>query len=177
MKKGKVLTKSHITLVAMVLLLGAAVWLNTNYNGKTKYMGEATFVSTTDDQNKAPVSAEITPTDYFTAALAERENAYKQAEEALKVALDNPNASSAEKSAAIKTNAALAERRVGETAVENILKAKGFSNVLVTISGNSATVAVDAPSLSSGETLQIQDAVTTNCGISLSNIKIITVNS
>jgi stage III sporulation protein AH len=62
-----------------------------------------------------------------------------------------------------------------ESAIETIIKAKGFKEALVIISDESVTVIVPVESLLPSETLQIQDAVTSQIDTELEKIKIITV--
>ena len=62
-----------------------------------------------------------------------------------------------------------------ENNIETLLKAKGFEKVVVVINDTGITVVVKSEGLTSGQTLQIQDIVTTETNIELSNIKIIPV--
>lgn len=179
MKKGKVFTMSQIALAGMILVLGAAVWLNTKYSGdltkKTKYMGETSLVSNEVSEDAVPTSATVQE-DYFTTAVSERDEAYKQAEETAQEILDDLEADPDVKSQAADKLSALAQRKVSETQIENLLKAKGFSKSLAVISDTSVTVVVESDGLLAGETVQIQDVVTSVSGVSLNNIKIVTVD-
>ena len=69
----------------------------------------------------------------------------------------------------------LAKRIEAQTNIENLLKAKGFSEALAVISDETVTVVVRSEGLLSSETMQIQDIATEQSGISLSGVKIITV--
>ena len=85
MKKGKVLSGGQIGMVAMVLVLAGAVWLNMKYSSSketTKYMGETTLVDN-QSTNAALVGAEVEE-DYFSSAAADREASYKEAEDIIK---------------------------------------------------------------------------------------------
>ncbi len=179
MKKGKVLKLSQVVVVAMVLVLGAAVWLNTKYSGditskKIKYMGESTLVGEDISPDAVPTGADLKE-DYFTSAIADRDNAYKQAEQTSQELLNDVEADNSAKQGAAEALAALAERKVNETKIESVLKAKGFEKSLAIISDTSVTVIVEAKELTASQTVQIQDAVTSLSGISLNNIKIVTV--
>ena len=175
MKKGKVLSKGHLALGVMVLVLGAAVWLNMKYSSvdKQKYMGESTFVS--NQQEEASVVSGKIEEDYFSKAKSQRENAYKEAEEGIKEALNSAAGNSEAVKEATDKAALLAKRKTDEIAVENILNAKGFSKTIVIIGDESVTVAVEGDSLTNEQTLIIQDAVAGQCEISLSKVKIVTV--
>ena len=79
MKKGKVFGKGQLAVGVMVVALVAAIWLNTKYMpSSTKYLGEASFVSTNSEQ---AVETAAKPEDYFTSAKTEREKLLKTARE------------------------------------------------------------------------------------------------
>lgn len=175
MKKGKVFGKGHLALGVMVLILGTAVWLNMKYSShdKAKYMGESAFVSS-EQGDTAMVSGKIEE-DYFTKAKAERQTAYTQAEESVKEALNSAAGNTEAIKNATEKAAELSKRKTDEIAIENILNAKGFSKTLVILGEDSATVVVEAESLTNEQTLQIQDAVTGQCSLSSGKVKIVTV--
>ena len=84
MKKGKVLGKGQIAVGFMVVALAAAVWLNTKYlPSSTKYLGEASYVSNTTNEEVVETSAKETKKDYFQTAKKERETARKEATETI----------------------------------------------------------------------------------------------
>jgi len=176
-KKGKVFTKGQIGLVVMVFVLAGAVWLNTKYSKQqenTKYMGETALVGSQSDNNATMVGAEV-QNDYFSKATTDREKAYKEAEETVVELLKSTNGEEKEK--AVKITEQIAKRKTDETAIENLLVAKGFEKVLAIIGDDSVTVVIGSEGLLANQTVQIQDAVMSLCDISLANIKIVTVNS
>ncbi len=172
MKKGKVITLSKVLVCSMVLLLGAAIWLNTKYSGgKTKYMGETTFVSS-DNSEAVPTVSEVS--DYFTEAKAERDAAYKQAKETAEQMLNGEEDNQKEAAANIEK---LLKRQISQTDAENLLTAKGFIKNLVIISDETVTAIVESEGLTAAQTVQIQDAIISCCAAQLNNIKIVTVNN
>lgn len=179
MKKGKVLTKGQIGLVVMVVILAGAVWLNTRYSkeqSNTKYMGETTLVGAEQGEDNATmVGSGAVEEDYFTKAKADRDAAYKEAEEMITEALNSADAEA--KKIAAEQSGDLAKRKTDETGLENLLKAKGFEKALAIISDDSVTVVIGSDGLVTSQTVQIQDAVMSICDVNLNNIKIVTVNS
>lgn len=177
MKKGKVFTRGHIALAAMVLVLGTAVWLNMKYSSSdnAKYMGETSFVSGEDEENAVAVGAQVQE-DYFEKAKKDREKAYTEAEETVKEAIISAGQDETALAAATEQASALAKRKTDEVAIENLLSAKGFGKVLAIIGDDSVTVVVEKESVTAQESVQIQDAVMSQCAISMNNIKIVTVN-
>lgn len=175
MKKGKVFSKVHITMLIMALALGAAVWLNMRFSS-SKYLGEATYVDSQTESSAVQTSAAAKQeTDRFKEAISEREEAYKKAEELVRDTLDSEQLSNDDKEQALATVSKLAERIEKESNIETLLKAKGFDNTVAVIGDNSITVLVSSDGVTTAQSMQIQDIVTDETGISLGNIKIVAV--
>ena len=62
-----------------------------------------------------------------------------------------------------------------ECNIATVLKAKGFKKAVAVLNDTGATVFVEGEGLTSQQTLQIQDVVTSQTKVSLGNIKIIPV--
>lgn len=178
MKKGKVFTKNQAVLALMVLCLGAAVWLNMKFSSSEKYLGEATYVSSNATGSETvATSADATEadTDYFKTAKKERESALKEAQELVEETLKSADVSDEERKDAISVTKNLALRIEQEDNIENLLIAKGFETAVAVIGDKDINVVVKAEGLTTAQTLQIQDIVTSQTEIPLSNIKIVTV--
>ena len=180
MKKGKVLGKGQIAVCIMVLALGAAVWLNTKYlPSSTKYLGEASYVDNTSDSGAIETGAkpekEEKKENYFDTAFKEREDTRKEACEIIEETLKDAKVSNEEKASAIAKIEEIGARMEKEANVQALLKAKGFKNALVIISEGGVTAVVSSEGLTSAQTLQIQDILTTETGLTLQNIKIIPI--
>lgn len=178
MKKGKVLGKGQITVGIMVVALALAVWLNTKYMpSSTKYLGEASYVSNTQEsENAVETSAKAeAKEDYFTTAKKEREAARTKAIETIEETLKADKLTEKDKASALAKIEEIGACIEREGNVEALLKAKGFSQALVIISDGGVSVVVSSNGLTSAQTLQIQDVVTSETGAALGNIKIIPV--
>lgn len=171
MKKGKVIGKKHIALVVMVLALGAAVWLNMEFSSE-KYLGEAKYVST---NSQSKVKSDTSEEDYFETAKKEREEARLEATELIEETLKKENLTEADKQNALNSTKELAARIENEANIETLLKAKGFKKAVVVISEKNVNIIVKSDGLTTAQTLQIQDIVTSETKIPLNNIKIITI--
>lgn len=174
MKKGKVFGKKHIALVVMVLALGAAVWLNMKFSSP-KYLGEAKYVNG-DNKVAVETSAKV-ETDYFSEAKKEREKALKDATELIEETLKSSTLTDADKKAALNSTKELALRIENEVNIETLLKAKGFKKAVAVIGEKGANIVVESEGLTTAQTLQIQDIVTEETKIPLSNIKIVTYSA
>lgn len=178
MKKGKVFKKSQVALAVMVVALAAAVWLNMKYSGaientdtdtSSKYLGQAEYV------NAKVTEEESVKDDYFTTIRNDRAKAREEALDILDETLEREGLTDEDKAAALARANAISDAAVNESAIEAVLKAKGFSDAVVVIGESEVNVVVRAQSLDTAQTAQIQDAVTAQTGFSATNIKIITV--
>lgn len=179
MKKGKVLGKGQIAVGFMVVALAAAVWLNTKYlPSSTKYLGEASYVSNTQSEESKVVStaAKETKDDYFETAKKDREKARKEACETIEETLKDAKVSEKDKASAIAKIEEIGTRIEKEANTEALLKSKGFDKTLVVMSDSGVNVVVSSEGLTSAQTLQIQDVVTSETGVSLANVKIVPVS-
>lgn len=178
MKKGKVFGKSQIAVTAMVLALAAAIWLNMKYTPSSgKYLGEASYVNNTSSESEAvQTSAKAQENDdYFTTAKKERENARKESQELIEETLKNDKLTDEDKKSALSKAEEIAGRIESEGNIESLLKAKGFEKTVAIISDTGISVVVKSEGLTSAQTLQIQDVVTSETNIPLSNIKIVPI--
>ncbi len=178
MKKGKVFGKHQVVLALMVLALGAAVWLNMKFSSTEKYLGEATLVSDSELSSGEAVQTSAKAEnngDYFESAKKDRQKALDEAQEMVEETLKSANATDTEREAAIKATGAIANRIEKANNIETLLKAKGFEKAVVVISDKDVSVVIKSEGITTTQTLQIQDIVTAQTEIPLSNIKIITV--
>lgn len=178
MKKGKVFGKSQIAVTVMVLVLAAAVWLNMKYTPTSgKYLGEASYVSgsSTDDKTVQTSAGADEKEDYFTTVKKEREETREEAKEAIEETLDSKNLSDEDKKSALAKIEEMAGRMESETNIETLLKAKGFEKAVAVIGDTGISVVVKSDGLTSAQTLQIQDIITSETNIQLSDIKIVPV--
>ncbi len=175
MKKGKVLTKGHLTVAVMVVALGAAIWLNSKYlPSSTKYLGEASYVSNSSDKESVQTSAKV-ESDYFTTAKSDREKTRKKAIETVEETLKSEKLKDEDKKSALNKIEKIADDMQKESNIEALLKAKGFNKTLAIISDEEISIVVSSDGLTTANTLQIQDIVTAQTKIDLSKIKIIPI--
>lgn len=178
MKKGKIFTKGQITVAVMILALGSAIWLNAKYvPSSSKYLGEASYVNGTKEEASLETAAKVEKKDedYFTTAQKEREKTREEAEESVEEMLDNKNLTEEDKKKALEKINEMADNIEKEKNIETLLKAKGFEKTLAVIGDSGISIIVKSEGLTSPQTIQIQDIVTNETSIPLSNIKIIPV--
>lgn len=110
--------------------------------------------------------------DYFSAAKLSREQARAKNEETLMEIVNNTKMEEAQKQEAVNSLIKLTEKSELETAAETLLGAKGFQNVIVTITEESVDVVVDGEGLTKQQLVQIQDIVKRKTKVSAENIVI-----
>ena len=179
MKKGKVFSKRHIVTATLVLCLAAAVWLNMRYSSFTTPLtdknssGDKDYYDTSSQLGQAVETGGKVATIQNTRK--ERNDARSKAISEFKALLEESDVDAKEKSEALKNLEAETKRITDENSIETVVKAKGFDDALVMISDESVTVIVPKDQLLTSETLQIQDAVTSQIKIDFEKIKIITL--
>lgn len=174
MKKGKVFGKGQLILALMVVALGAAVWLNMRFSSP-KYFGEATYVDSKESPSAVETSAKAQKTDYFESARDERAEALEQTKEEIEGLLDNDNITDEQKQSALDKVNAFGKRIESAVNIENLLKSKGFEDAVAIVGEGSVDIVVKSKGLTTAQTLQIQDIVTSHTDVDLGGIKIVSV--
>ncbi len=174
MKKGKVFGKGQLILALMVVALGAAVWLNMRFSSP-KYLGEATYVDSKESSSAVETSAKAQKTDYFKSARDEREDALEQTREEIEELLDNDNITDEQRQSALDKINAYGKRIESAVSIETLLKSKGFEDAVAIVGEGSVDIVVKSKGLTTAQTLQIQDIVTSHTNIDIGGIRIVSV--
>lgn len=181
--------KNHIIFAMLALLLVAAGYLN--FTGKE--MDKA--VHTTDaeveepglyqveDDGQVTTSSKENPgeavmvsstidREYFASAKLKREQTRARSQEDLMAIVNNEKLSRDEKSRAVAEVTKMTKQSQAENDAETLLKAKGFSQVVVSVQENSVDVVVSGEKLTQSKLAQIQDIVHRKTGVSADKIVI-----
>ena len=136
-------------------------------NGADGSIGDSTDVSST------PGEAVLTSASDFAAqAKLSREQVRSQNKADLQDIINNEGISDEEKQEAIHTMVSMTDLTEKEAAAELLLEAKGFENVVVNLTGETADVVVPDTELSDAQRAQIEDIVKRKTGIAAENIVI-----
>ena len=114
---------------------------------------------------------------YVTQARLEREQVRSQNKEVLQSIINNKDLSENEIQKAVNSLAELTDYAEKEAAAETLLEAQGFTNAVVSMTGDTVDVVVDAASLDETGKTRIEDAVKRKTGVSVENIVITPVRS
>lgn len=101
-----------------------------------------------------------------------REQVRSKNKETLQAIIDNANIDEAQKQDAINQMVAMTDAAEKENAAELLLEAKGFTDVVVSITDNSADVVLDMGEVTDAKRAQIEDIVKRKTGIDAANIVI-----
>lgn len=118
-----------------------------------------------------------TATAYVTQARLEREQVRSKNKEVLQSIINNRELSEGEISNAVDSLSELTDCAEKEAAAETLLEAQGFANAVVSMTGDTVDVVVDAASLDETGKARIEDAVKRKTGVSVENIVITPVRS
>ena len=119
----------------------------------------------------------INVTDYGAAMKINREQIRSQNKEALLEIINNDQLSDEAKQDAINQMVKLTEIAEMELNTEMLLEAKGFTNVVVSISDNSCDVVLDMGEISDAKRAQVEDIVKRKTGVTADKIVITPINT
>lgn len=154
--------KKTLILCGMAMLLVITGVLN--YKLNKVITNEPTSTTTTASSN------------FFETYKLDRDAARSSQIELLNEIINSAYATQAEKTSATESKQALASKMEQELILEGLIKAKGFSDAVVTIGSSYYNVIVkDNGNLGSNEVAQILSVVQSETGASATNVKIIPV--
>ena len=128
---------------------------------------------TTDTSLDTPGEAVLTgASTYMAQAKINREQIRSQNKETLLEIINNSQLSEEERQSAIASMVSMTEMVEKEAAAELLLEAKGFPDVVVNLTGETADVVVPSTSVDDASRAQIEDIVKRKTGIPAENIVI-----
>lgn len=149
-----------IILSFMIVLLGVTAYLNVILNN------QVTKTSTNNIQ---------TTSSYFTTYRTDRETSRDQAILYYDAIIESSASTSDAIATAQEAKLDLISQMETELVVESLIKAKGFSDCVITMNGKNVNVVVQAKELTSTEVAQIVSIVQQQLKTNIKNIKIIPV--
>ena len=176
--------KQHILAGALILALGAAVYLNWQFSGtplikpSSKELGSATYVSneasaTVDEAKTA--SKEMTPEAKLAQAKTDRTQAQDSALDAAENILSLSDSSEDAKAEAVKAANVIEQRILAQSNIEGILTAKGYPSAVCYISDSGCTVTLLSSEMTDDAPMIIKEAIMSQSEIEFNNIVIIDV--
>ncbi len=180
--------KKQIILAALVLTLGIGIYLNYSFSksgddftatnataSSNKNFGDAQLVGKNESGATGTNAGEDTST-YFTQARLDREKSRGEAVETVQKILKDKGVSDEELQEASAQAASIVKCMENEGKVENLIKAKGFTDCIVYLDGESANVVVKTEGLQTEQAAQIKDILLQETSVPAENIRIVEVN-
>ena len=131
-----------------------------------------------DQATSTPGEAVLTAASDFAAqAKLSREQIRSQNKADLQAIINNQELGDDQKQEAVSTMVSMADLTEKESAAELLLEAKGFENVIVNLTGETADIVVPEADLSDAKRAQIEDIVKRKTGIAPENIVITPIHT
>ena len=172
----KQIWKKRAVAAAVLVFVGAAVYLNWRYSDnvqkQSKVLGESTLVNS--QQEDAAVE---TSNDYFATARLSRKQARDSAISMLQEAESDENAEQSVLNEASQTLQVLAAYTVAEAQIESLVTAKGYADCVTFMGADSVSVVVeDTDGLDAADVARIKDIVISETNYTADQIKIMESN-
>ena len=168
-------TARSIVVIAAVLLIGLAVYLNYRWfydPVNSLGYGDNNMENNYNDSEQAGGEADSTK-DYFAAAVLTRQQSRDEAIDVLTLISSSEDADAETKAEAQAKISKIALDIQNEANIEALVKAKGFEDCVAVIGEDSVSVIVKAESLQAKETAQILSIVYETTGVEPQNVSII----
>ena len=138
---------------------------------------DSSLSDVSDQATSTPGEAVLTAASDFAAqAKLSREQIRSQNKADLQAIINNQELGDDQKQEAVSTMVSMADLTEKESAAELLLEAKGFENVIVNLTGETADIVVPEADLSDAKRAQIEDIVKRKTGIVPENIVITPLN-
>lgn len=166
--------KNQLMITALVLLIaggGIVTFQKKNHNFLKEAMGNGVVkekegrktseedMDDYEDAGEAVMTATKAAKNYAASARLKREQSHAKVKEELTKMAEKQGVSPAEKKEITEKLLALTTASDAEVAIENLLEAKGFQNVVVSITEKSVDVVVDLSVVSEKDLAKIQEVV------------------
>ena len=195
----KILKKNQLLIIVIALMLVTAGYLNYTANDEPKFIstsgyledenlasiGDAALVNSnnivenevekkddTNSNSSIETNAKTQDDDYFTASKLNRDNMYSQMIETYQKQLDSNQVSETQKSIATQEIKKINEIKNAIMIAENLIKTKGFEEVVIFVNDSSISVVVKSEKLSQEQIAQLQNIISRELNVKVENIHI-----
>ena len=179
--------KRQLILASLVAALGTAVYLNWQFSSNknlgetdiiesTRELGEARYVNSANIagniENGTTENMDDNIKKFFAQAYSNRQKAKEESEEKLKSLVSETNINAEIKNEITRQIEDIAKNSQQESSIENLIKAKGFEDCIVSIQNGECSVIVSPGKLDENSVIVIRDIACGQSGISYDKIKI-----
>ena len=172
--------KKRAVAAAVLVFVGAAVYLNWRYSdnvqNQSKVLGQSTLVNAQENDAQSDAT-EVSSSDYFATARLSRKQARDSAISMLQEAEADENAEQSVLNEASETLQVLAAYTVAEAQIESLVTAKGYADCVTFMGADSVSVVVsDTDGLDAADVARIKDIVISETSYTADQIKIMEAN-
>ena len=186
--------KKQIILGVLLVALGSAVYLNWQFSDNSKLLSATSTENTAKELGKAQyanASATVTETgmdektsdtdamvtdksslDYFKSSRESRDEAQEKIMELATEVLKSTESDDTARTEAVKSAAEIAAIIQKQSNIENLIKAKGFTECMAYIQNGECTVVVSKGKLTESTVISVKDIINSQTGIDFENINI-----
>lgn len=175
-------TSSSEEELAKMANIGDAQLVSSNVVSEENYIEENTTNTTNNsivnnneivDNNTITTSSSVSSNnEYFSTSKLERDTMYSQMLETYENILNSNNSLETQKQSASEEITKINNVKNGIMICENLIKTKGFKNVVIFVNGDSISVIVEDEQLSPEEVAQIQNIISRELNAKVENIHI-----
>jgi len=186
--------KRQLVLAALIVALGAAVYLNWQFSGNNQLLATNAVTSTSGRElgeaqlvdgsavsgapkksvsGSSAVQTNASAETYFSEARLSRQKARDQSVELLEKTLADVKSNDSAKKEAVTEAATIAQNTLRESNIENLIKAKGFSDCVAFLQNSECSVVVRIKDSSQNNAIVIKDIVAGQANVAYDKIKII----
>lgn len=145
-----------------------------NVNAETKQNEEGT--NQTNKNNITSTNAEVSIDEYFARSRLDRDTMYSQMIESYQKILEKTTISEAQRATAQKEITKINDQKNAIMITENLIKTKGFDDLIIFINDSSINVIVKGKNLKPEQVAQVQNIITRELKAKIENIHISTKN-
>ena len=176
--------KGQVAVLAMVLALGSAVFINWYYTAPSTAPSQQTVTTASSEKKQnlgdaqyVSASASDEAVEAFAQFSVERENAHAKAQESLEKIIKDPSSSEEAVKDAAKSLEELSASIKRENDLETLINAKTGGKCIVIISDNTVKVVTEPGLLTDAAAKQIKELVLNQGGFAPDNINIFEMKS
>ena len=165
-----------VVIVAAVLLIGLAVYLNYRWFYDpidSMGYGDNNMEDSFADNEETSGEGDDSENNYFTAVALTRQQSRDEAIDVLKTVIENDESSEEAKAEAAAEISKIAVNIQNESNIETLVKAKGFEECVAVIGDDYVSVIVKSESLVANQAAQILSIVCETTGVAPQNVSII----
>lgn len=171
-----VFKRKQLAVAVLAVLVGVAGYLNISKERITTTEADDILTSSEGYLGEAQLVESESVTDFFAQARIDREAGRSKSIETFNSLISNEDTDPETKETAQQGVLTLAQNTETETAIENLIRAKGYADAVCYINNGMANVVVKTDAIDSSDAAVISEIVSEQSGIPYEMVKIVELN-